>query len=143
MIQRLQSIYLFIVTILGVMKLSFPLVKTNEVSNNSILKDSIYEAADNFILFGMIALIAIVAFVNIFLFKARKVQIFINKILVLVAFGSLGFIGYHLFGFFNENINLKLQPALFFLLVMIFGLALANGRIRKDEKLVKSMDSLR
>ena len=131
------------VTILGVMKLSFPLVKTNEVSNNSILKDSIYEAADNYILFGMIALVALVAFVNIFLFKVRKVQLFINKILVLVALGSLGFIGYHLLGFFNENINLRFQPALFFILVMIFGLILANGRIKKDEKLVKSMDSLR
>lgn len=143
MIQRIQSIYLLIVTVLSVLMLSFPFVKTKEVSNDAILKDGLYQAADNYILFGLVAFIALFAFVNIFLFKVRKVQLTINKVLIVIALGALGLLVYPLVSFFTQNINLNFKPALFFIIGVVFGLILANTRIKKDDKLVKSMDSLR
>ena len=143
MLQRLQSIYLFLVTAFGVAMLALPFVNTEAMTTNSILKDGIFNAVDNYIIFGLLAAVTFVAFVNIFLFKKRKVQIVINRILFLLSLGALGYMGYFIATFFMANINIKWQPAIFCIVGILLFLLMATGRIKKDEKLVKSMDNLR
>ena len=143
MLQRLQSIFMFLVSVAGFLSLIFPFVVSDNDVSVEELKDGSYTAADNYILYGILTLVTFLAFLNIFLFKIRKVQLLINKLSIVFMLALLVVLAFPFFPFMKENVNVKPQLTLAFPLVMIILLFVANKFIKKDEKLVKSMDSLR
>jgi FtsH-binding integral membrane protein len=125
MLQRVQTIYLFIASIvtigLGYMS---------------------YELANSVYYFGLFGL-GIVLIVNIFLFKNRKLQIMINRLVCIGLIALLGLSFYEsgiLSGekqFSEKDIKLALP------VISIVFLLIANKYIKRDEALVKSVDRIR
>ncbi|REH45819.1 uncharacterized protein DUF4293 [Tenacibaculum gallaicum] len=144
MIQRIQSIYLLVAGIIsGGLTFLFSLwsnSQTNTVyvldlfSGNSTLENSIP------VLFFISALVAIV---TIFLFKNRQLQFVLNRLNILINLFLLGLLIYLSQTLSGEASVSEKGIGMFFPIVVILLLVLANRAIKKDEDLVKSVDRLR
>lgn len=144
MIQRIQSIFLFLASISfwGLFGLPFA---TSEASMEGLFSDQIYNILDHPILLALTAIGGLLAIIAIFLFKKRPLQkkmglgiitisiLLIVLSIVLVLQDSQS----ETMATINEGLGLGLP-----IFAIIFSL-LANRYIGKDEKLVKSMDRLR
>ncbi|OSZ76977.1 hypothetical protein CAP36_11130 [Chitinophagaceae bacterium IBVUCB2] len=140
MIQRQQTLWLLLATIAGVLSFMFPFAVGEKIVVNTTMKERVDLVAgeDFFILILTIVSIGLSA-ITIFLFKDRKLQIKLCLLGLLVAIGIL--ILYVL----SMNKLLASTPALWAILpvVIIISYFMAFRNIRKDEKLVKSLDKLR
>lgn len=140
MIQRQQTLWLLLATIAGVLSFMFPFAVGEKIVVNTTMKERVDFVAgeDFFILILTIAAIGIAA-VTIFLFKDRKLQI---KLCLLGLLVSIGILILYILGM---NKLLASTPALWSILpvVIIISYFMAFRNIRKDEKLVKSLDKLR
>jgi len=130
MIQRIQSIYLFLAAVAAIV---FLFVPSAEVEGVQLI------AQNNMPLLALSAIGALISLSVIFLFKNRVLQANIGRISLLPL---LGLVGYSLFiefsdGDFQAGWGIGL-PVVATLLVF-----LAVGAIRKDENKVRSMDRLR
>ena len=146
MIQRIQSIFLFLASLATFGLFGLPFASTPDaIAGSTIFGDTLYNLQDHIgllVLFGLGGLLALVA---IFLFKNRKLQLNLGRfalianviglILAIVLYyndsGTLGAVDP------NDEAGLYMP----FIAVVFLGLALRF--ISKDEKLVKSMDRLR
>ena len=97
MIQRIQSVYLLVVTILMIICMCNPvgsiIASTNEISEFSNLCITLPDGSKDYApwaLFAILMVVAILSFVTIFLFKKRMLQI------RLTIFSSIMLIGYYL-----------------------------------------------
>lgn len=137
MIQRIQSLYLFLVFLILTVASLF--LQTGYDIPLTISTPLIWETM---LVSGLTALIVI------FLYRNRKLQFSVNRILILVQIILLSFFVYQSLMLSGENVSTteifsekgigRLIPV-----VVIILLALANKAIRKDEQLVKSADRLR
>ena len=140
MIQRQQTLWLLLATVAGILSFVFPFVTGTELVDKTVMEKpaEIVAGSHFFILLLTIASIAISA-ITIFLFKNRKQQQWLCLLGVLIA-GLLIFL-------YILEMNKLIKPtlALFCILpfAMLAGYFLAFRNIRKDEKLVKSLDKLR
>ncbi|WP_440122461.1 DUF4293 domain-containing protein [Tenacibaculum sp. Ill] len=144
MIQRIQSIYLLVAGIIsGGLTFLFSLwsnSQTNTIyildlfSGNSILEKSIP------VLFFISALVAIA---TIFLFKNRQLQFVLNRLNILINLFLLGVLIYLSQTLSGEASVSEKGIGMFFPIIVILLLVLANRAIKKDEDLVKSVDRLR
>ena len=131
MIQRIQSIYLLIISLISISSyLIFPKL-------NFTLNDLSFM---NYFVIPYLCLGFVVSFFNIFLFKNRVFQLILNKIhlfihlLVLIIFSYL---------IYQKKINYpEIQWIITPILSAIF-LLLANKGIKSDEDLIRSVDRLR
>ena len=157
MIQRIQTIWLLLATVVILGLFMFPylnyidlvglgkkLFVTGEYSavNNESVKQS------NFLLQTIATIVvALVPFVTIFQFKNRKLQIK----LIFVSIALIALLGVWMY--FTSAVTLDLISqsfgannigvGFFLLPISIIFLAMALGGIRNDEKLIKSADRLR
>ncbi|MGG6231703.1 DUF4293 domain-containing protein [Tenacibaculum sp. SDUM215027] len=144
MIQRIQSIYLLVAGIIsGGLTFLFSLWSnshTNTVyvldllSGNSILEKSVP---------ALFFISALVAIVTIFLFKNRQLQFVLNRLNILINLFLLGLLIYLSQTLSGEASVSEKGIGMFFPIVVILLLVLANRAIKKDEDLVKSVDRLR
>jgi uncharacterized membrane protein YiaA len=144
MLQRIQTIYLFIATLLagGIIYL-LPLWINNdgvEFFLNNLITSSDWKQISMVAAFGLSAFLSLI---TIFLYKNRKQQIGINRFNIVVNFYLLGIIVYHLLILPGESEISEKGIGLFIPVLVIVFLVLANKSILKDEKLVKSVDRLR
>ena len=129
MLQRIQTVWIFL-ALLGAIFL--------------------FVTGQDFSLFGPVPFISIVcvvlilfAFVTILSFKDRKRQILLNNISIFINALLLGLLAYWLLNL-SGGIDFPekgIEP--FFPLLSIVCLLIANHFIKKDERLVKSVDRLR
>jgi hypothetical protein len=144
MLQRIQTLYLFISTVLsGALILILPFWKNindEELYILNLLEEDSWKLISIAISFGLSGLLS---FISIFLYKNRKKQIIINRLNIVVNFYLLGIIVYHLLIISGESKISEKGIGLFIPILVIVLLALANKAILKDEKLVKSVDRLR
>jgi peptidoglycan/LPS O-acetylase OafA/YrhL len=137
MIQRIQTVYLLLAALAVILFLFVPfgvIMKNNEML---VLKGQM-----NIVLIILVAGIALIALVSIFLFKNRVVQM---RIVLANCILSALFIGFVIFGVVMHILNdeYKPQPGIILpLFVFIFNF-LAHRSIKHDENLVRSMDRLR
>lgn len=144
MIQRIQSIYLLVAGIIsGGLTFLFSLwsnSQTNTIyiidlfSRNSILEKSIP---------ALFFISALVAIVTIFLFKNRQLQFVLNRLNILINLFLLGVLVYLSQTLSGEASVSEKGIGMFFPIIVILLLVLANRAIKKDEDLVKSVDRLR
>lgn len=140
MLQRVQTIYLFIAFIAtGVLPFVFPLWTTLNGIHYYFIKNLAYVA-----LFGLSTTLSIV---SILTFKKRKKQFVMGRLNIILNLILLG-----LFIYQSLNLSGETDPALvvsekgigmILPIVSIVFLSLANKAIKKDEDLVKSVDRLR
>lgn len=153
MIQRIQSVFLLLTAILMGVIVFFP-ISDVQVNGEAPMAFNAFGIGDNYPTWGVVtfaALSAILAFVNIFLYKKRKLQ---ARLALLTA---LFIIIYHVavvvyfLSFMNRiegvtpdaSISLDIQAVVILPLIALICDIIAYFRIRKDEKLVKSLDRIR
>ena len=142
MIQRIQTVYLLIITVSGVLILCFPIMG---VCSPDVGLSKIY--AFTAILIPVVALFAI------FIFKKRSLQVLLTVAIIFLVvlfylFGIMFFVtAYRQISQTVEEVNGSLNinfSLIFFLHIINLVLSILTIRaIRRDEKLVKSLDRIR
>ncbi len=140
MIQRQQTLWLLLSTAAAVLTFMFPFATGEEVVDKTTMRrmTEIVAGSDFFLLILTIASVGLSA-VTIFMFKDRKMQIKLCLLGLLIAVIIL--VRY----FMVMKKLITSTPALWAVLpvAVIIGYFMAFRLIRKDEKLVKSLDKLR
>ena len=136
MIQRLQTLYLFLAAVIsGGLIFVFYLWINNEGAK--------VFALDNYTYLGMFLGSSLLSLISIFRFKNRQSQFVLGRLNIILNFVLLGVIVYQSLNLSGE-INVSEKGIGMLLPVFsIVCLALANKAIKKDEDLVKSVDRLR
>lgn len=136
MIQRIQSVYLFLVFITaGVLSLVFPLWKDAQGNDFFPGQNTWYV-----LLFGLSAALSIIALLS---YKKRQSQFVYNRLNMIFNFILLGLFVYQSLNLSGEASVSEKGIGMFLPIVSIILLALANKAIKKDEDLVKSADRIR
>jgi hypothetical protein len=140
MLQRIQTIYLFIAFIAtGILPFVFPLWTAKTGEEFYFVQDLAFVA-----LFGLSTTLSIV---SILTFKKRKKQFVMGRLNIILNLILLG-----LFVYRSLNVSGEANPAkvvsekgigMILPIVSIVFLSLANRAVKKDEDLVKSVDRLR
>lgn len=155
MIQRIQSIFLFLTTVLSLLFLKGGILnfinKTGEtikLTFSGIVKisgDNTNELISNSLIIAMlIVVIAVLSLVTIFLFKKRNIQLLLTG--VLIGFITIFIIMCCYYAYLIiTKYDADLVPGIKMVLpvVMLILAALAYRGIKKDDQLVKSYDRLR
>ena len=142
MIQRIQSIYLFLVVLLssGVL-FTFKLweVAEKKVYAQDLFSDQVFFAKLVPVFFIISALLA---FIAIFKFKKRQLQFVLGRIIILINLFLLGILIYLSLNISGE-VSSEKGIGMFIPSIVILLAVIANKAIKKDENLVKSVDRLR
>lgn len=155
MLQRLQSLYMFLGVLVAIMMFFIPLASFGLIEGQELqLKFLVF---DPFLSYGIKKqtlltpvitniIVAVLLLINIFLYKNRKLQRRILMIIVVINLATLGtvFLAADQISNLSQVGNKAIYEVGTYLpLVIMILLVLANNGIRKDDKLVKSADRLR
>jgi hypothetical protein len=159
MIQRIQTVFLFLVVVAMSLVLAFPIwhqvnpdqsqrmtLNAFKLVTIDIVSGDVIAAESKIIISILAVFAAALAFYSIFQYKNRTKQMFVNMINSLVMVSNVGVIVW-----ISHNANEVLNPYVNGAFVLGFwsilgGLVmnlLANRFIRKDEMLVRSVDRIR
>lgn len=147
MIQRIQTVFIFVA---GLLVASLYVLKFADLSVDgelyTFLARGIFKGEDlvfdGLPIMGFIALITILHFVVIFMYKKRIRQIRILAFTIILLLGLFGIFFYFTYaGFTGAQVAFKI-PIVFPILAMILDY-LAIRAIGKDEALIRSMDRIR
>lgn len=136
MIQRQQTLWLILATVCAFLSFQFPFYTGNKIDVPA--EKVVLDGASNFFLLIFTGATMVLSLVTIFLFKDRRLQ---GKLCLLgVALAILILLFY-----FLEIKKLTGTPTLYSVFVFLIpvGYFMAFRGIRKDQKLVKSLDKLR
>ena len=139
MIQRKQTLWLLMVAVVSLLSIKLPVYNGNLTDAAGVKLWKELNASSTILLTLVCGAVAAIALVAIFLYKNRPLQL--RLVLVNLILSSVLLVLY----FFEARNYLEGGYALSALLPLsapVF-LILAATRIRKDEKLVKSLDRLR
>lgn len=155
MIQRIQSLFLFIVFATSLAAFFFPIasfwgelyvIKLGVLEVEEPIKYDI-EWPDTLFLTINLALISLLAFVTIFMYKRRKLQVKLIRFNLLLNIVYLALIFFYyvpeLESLTMTDADYIREPGIYLPIVSALFLVLANRFIMKDEKLVRSADRLR
>lgn len=149
MIQRIQSLYLFLAAAAGAATGSFDLWKA-KVMRGATAGEVRFNALSSYFIFTVLAIIILLAVISIFLFRNRKLQFRLTVVNILLAIGAIVLQYFKvqetankLVSDGNTIISATYLPAAFLPVVMLILLFMAARGIYKDEKLIKSLDRLR
>jgi len=136
MLQRIQSVYLFIAVIISAALIFvFPLWENSE-------RVAVF-AQDYLSVFVAFLGSALLSLVSIFMFKNRKLQLVLGRLNILLNFFLLGVFVYWSLSLPGEIDISEKGIGMFLPIISIVFIVLANKAIKKDEDLVKSVDRLR
>jgi hypothetical protein len=137
MIQRIQTIYLFLAFIItGALPFVFPLWTLNDGKEYFFMQNQFFV-----ILFGLSTAITIYSIIS---FKKRQTQFVANRLNIVLNLILLGLFVYHSLNLSGEApVVSEKGIGMFLPILTIVFLVLANKAIKKDEDLVKSVDRLR
>jgi surface polysaccharide O-acyltransferase-like enzyme len=136
MIQRIQTIYLFLAALVtGVLIWVVEHFIDGEGNEFVNMDDNLY--------YGIFLTSALLSIIAIFLFKNRQLQTVINRLNLLLNLFILGVYVYRLLMMSGETAVSEKGIGMFIPILSIVLIVLANKAIRKDEQLVKSADRLR
>ncbi|WP_439130416.1 DUF4293 domain-containing protein [Polaribacter sp.] len=143
MIQRIQTVYLFLASIVsGGLIFVFNLWNTvkEKIFVVNLFSKEVFTLK---VIPFMFIISAILSIVSIFLFKNRKLQFVIGRIIILINLFLLGLLIYLSLNVSGETMVSEKGIGMFLPIVVILLIVLANKAIKKDEDLVKSVDRLR
>jgi len=140
MIQRKQTLWLLFTTIAAFLTLKFPFYSGNildVITNNKVYK--LLDARFNILITILSVAIGVIALITIFLYNDRKKQMLFSAINCLLSIVIIVLYYLQTKGFIDGAFSIT---ALFTLVIPVF-LIMAIIGIKKDEKLIKSVDRLR
>ena len=155
MIQRIQTIYLLLATVLMSLTLFLPLATIINGANEVVVKAFVVDGLDGVVTtlplyLGILLSIATALLMTIiFLFKKRMLQIRLCVSAIVLLVGSAAFIGLYcyrlcdLLAELNGDLVFTLGFASLMPVVAIIPVVLAIRGIAKDEALVRSLDRIR
>jgi len=136
MIQRIQSVYLFLAfAATGILMLFVPLWTTSAGKSFFFMQDQLYT-----VLLGLTTMLSIISIMS---FKKRQNQFVLNRLNIILNLILLGLFVYRSLNLSGEAEVSEKGIGMFLPIVAIVLLVLANKAIKKDEDLVKSVDRLR
>jgi hypothetical protein len=141
MIQRVQTIWLLLAAIAGFLTTRVPLY-AGTLAGEVVKK---YSATESLLLFAVTVITALFALIAVFLFKNRRTQMRFTALGLLMSVVLIALEVWQIGEFEKSNAVLKgtyYWGALLPIAMVIFFI-LAAINIRRDEKLVKSLDRLR
>jgi hypothetical protein len=155
MIQRIQSLYLLLTSLLSVLFLSGNILTFLNKSGIEIIMNfrGIWQSAGagndalirhQIMLPVLMILISLVSLLVIFFYKNRKLQMKLTIAVIFLAAASIALMVFYSFSIIRK-FNTDLMPGVRMfipLLILLFGILAYRGIIR-DENLVKSYDRLR
>ncbi len=136
MIQRIQTIYLLIVTAISA-GLIFVLKLWTTTEGVDVY------AKDDLIFLSIFGASALLAFLSIFMFKNRKSQFVMGRLNMILNLILLGLFVYRALNLSGETEVSEKGIGIILPAISIVFLVLANRAIKRDEDLVKSVDRLR
>ena len=146
MIQRIQSIFLLLAAAASFSLFALPFASVDKATAEAgVFQDKVFNVMDHPALMGLFGAAGLLAFISIFLFKNRKLQMrlaifaFIANLLATV-FGVIFFMQN---GGGVESSQINDGIGAFVPLVSLICCLLAYRFTQKDDKLVRSMDRLR
>jgi uncharacterized membrane protein len=138
MIQRQQTLWLLLATLAALLSFMFPFVVGDEMEKGMAVR-RIIDAGSHFILLILTGASLVLSTVIIFLFKDRKMQmrlclagLLLSIIIIIVYISEMRKL---------THTTLALASVLPFAIIAGYFMAFRN--IRKDEKLIKTLDKLR
>ncbi len=148
MIQRIQSLYLLLSTILGIVCLCMPLGNFTLQGVHFATLHNLWTNIDaervysNWALFVILLLATLITFMAIFLYKTRAFQM---RTAVLAIVLIIGWYAYLAFTGYTTEEGLSFRPTIWaaFPFAMVVLNYLAFRGIMRDEMLVRSLDRLR
>ena len=137
MIQRIQTLYLFLTLIMvGIMPYIFALWTMDNGKDYFFMQNQIYV-----VLLGLSTAITVYSIIT---FKKRQTQFVLNRLNIVLNLILLGLFVYHSLNISGETPAVsKKGIGMFLPILAVVLLVLANKAIKKDEDLVKSVDRLR
>jgi predicted small integral membrane protein len=145
MIQRIQSLFLLVSSASFFSLFGFPFASSDELTE-AFLSDQVYDVQDHIVILILTIAGGLLALGAIFLFKNRKLQLRISYLtLVITILLPLVVI----FLFYSEatknylNVQIDDRLGIYMPVIGLIFTLLAIRFIRKDDKIVKSMDRLR
>lgn len=149
MIQRIQSVFLLVAAILMGIILVFPISEI-EVNEGIPMAFSAFGIGNDFKTWGVLTfclLSTIMPVINIFMYKKRVLQARLALVTILFILIYIAAIVVYLISFVKKagdvQVSMDIEPVIVLPFVAIIANLLAYWRIRKDEKLVKSLDRIR
>lgn len=155
MIQRIQTLFLFLVFAISVAAFFFPIASfwgqfySVKLTVLGVQEFTPYDVAwpDTIFLTAMLGLIGFLAFMTIFLYKRRMLQVRLIRFNLLLNVGYVALIFFYyvpeLEAITDITADYISEPGIYLSLASVLFLVLANRFINKDEKLVRSADRLR
>jgi tryptophan-rich sensory protein len=141
MIQRVQTIWLLLAAIAGFLFTQLP----TYIASSAGVVSRRFLPTENLLMFALAVLAGILGLAAIFLFKNRPLQKTISNLGSLLCVALLGIEVWQMAKFEEANPALKTSyywgALLPIAMIIFFILAVVN--IRKDEKLIKSLDRFR
>lgn len=145
MLQRIQTVFLFLAAACSGLLFYFPFATSSSVQSSEILSDGVYNFNDNIaipVLFGLAIVLSLGSLVS---FKNRKNQTMLARVALIA--NLIGMILVAVI-FFNDSANMaNVTPedgiGAYMPLASMIMLFLAMRFIKKDSDLVSSMDRLR
>ena len=136
MLQRIQTIYLFIAALISGVLIFFVSLWSDNAGESVFVEDVL-------LAMGLFLGSAALSLISIFLFKNRKLQFVLGRINILLNFILLGVFVYWSLIVPGEMKISEKGIGMFIPVLSIVFLVLANKAIKKDEDLVKSVDRFR
>ena len=155
MIQRIQSVYLFLALLCMVMLIFFPVADfftirehVYELRFNGLIPSESYPEefmAGTWPLTALIITIIVILVADIFLFKNRMLQMRLTVYNIVLMFGLLGMIYYYMTQLTDvvNALTYTIYPTVLMPLISAILLMLAFRGIRKDELLIRSLNRIR
>lgn len=150
MIQRIQTLYLFVVVVLGIMLIWLPVVQfvsPVEAEELQMWELTALGGAPLQGLWGLLVatlLIPVLALVDIFLYNKRILQARLNIFTVMLCLGWYGVLAIYIWlAKMSLGLEWHLLPCASFPLVSMVLTLMATRRILKDEALVRAADRIR
>ena len=152
MIQRIQSLYLLLSSILGVVCLSMPLgyfcttngERVSELFNLWLrMSDSGEHVFTPWALFALLVIITTLTFLDIFLFTRRALQMRVLTLCMILLVGYYALLGFIVYQAHSNGATYTPSITAAFPFICIVLDYLAFRGILKDELLVRSLDRLR
>ena len=138
MIQRQQSLWLLLAAVASFLSFKFPFYTGNIVENN-ITRFEELEGGSNFFLLALTGASVLISAITIFLYKDRKTQLKLAIVGIMISIVLLILYFTQLRKFSNGNFALTS----ILVVAILMGYIMAAKGIRRDEKLIKSLDKLR
>lgn len=146
MIQRIQSIFFLLAAAAFVALFAMPMATTPAQGDDVIFSDMQYTSGDLPLLMILTIVGALVALIALFAFKNRQLQMRLGYLVIVVSI-LVPVLAYWLFtqhaAGMPEETEVNDGFGIFLPLIALVCAVVANYFVRKDEKLVRSMDRLR